>query len=82
MKLQPFELLRHRGSRAGQEAGAHPVGDGTEAQVETGGLDLVGVGGSRCDDTFALEQRANGLRRKNAVFGCGHRAPLDSRFPP
>jgi len=34
------ELFLHRGVRPGQETGPHPVGDGTEPQIDAGGLDL------------------------------------------
>ena len=42
VQLQFVDAPGHRG-RAGQEAGAHAIGDIAQAQIETGGLDLVGL---------------------------------------
>ena len=62
---------------AGKERGADAPGDGAEAQVEAGGLDLVvadrGIGGKRA----GFDQLAQVLRGQHP--GCRHGVPPTAR---
>ena len=66
VQLQLVDALRDGGARAGQEARAHPVGDGAEPQVETRRLDLVGNERLLRQDGAALGERRDHPIRQNA----------------
>ena len=62
MQLQLVDALGHRRARPRQEAGAHPVGDIAEPQVEAGRLDLA------FDERIGRQNQAGiGHRRDHAV---------------
>lgn len=57
------QLCLDRGARIGQEAGAHPIGDIAEPQIEAGGLDLRVRNRRGRGDLAAGDERAQGLGR-------------------
>jgi len=59
------EPVGHRAAGTGQEGGSDPPGAGAEAQVEAGGLDLVGVEGPGGGDRLARDQGLQGLAGQN-----------------
>ena len=69
MELHPRQTIGDGHARTGEETRADAVGDVAEAEVEAGGLDLIGVGAHGNDDLPALEELADGLARKNARRG-------------
>ncbi len=60
------ELVFDGGVGSGQEAGLHAIGDGTEAEVERGGLDVFFRHRNRGVHVTVLEQHADILRRQDA----------------
>ena len=69
MHLQIVELGRHPLAAARQEAGANPIGDVAETQIEAGRLQLVGQ--QRLGEPHLLldDQLADRLRRQDALGG-------------
>ena len=59
VQFQFVDALADRRFRSGQETRPHPVGDRTQAQVDAGRLNLVGVERDRRDDGAARNQRGN-----------------------
>ena len=58
-----FDLLAHRGTATGQEAGPRSVGDRTEAKVDAGGLNLLFVDRLGCLDLTTFDRFAQSLGR-------------------
>ena len=61
------DLLPHRDTLAGQEAGTHPIGDGAQPEVEAGRLHLVLANRRIGLDIPGFDQVAQHLRRQNAA---------------
>ncbi len=69
MQLQLGDALPHGDARPGQKAGAHPVGDGAEPQVNARGLDLIGRKLLRRRDGAVRRQRRDHAVGQDAVIG-------------
>ena len=69
--LQGLDPVHHRGRLAGKKTGLDAIGDRTEAEIKTGGLNLAVFDGSvGCDDAL-VDEFANMLGGKNAAFKVG-----------
>jgi len=69
--LQGLDPVHHRGGLAGEKTGLDAIGNRTEAEIETGGLNLaIFDGGIGCDDAL-VDELANVLGGKDAALEVG-----------
>ena len=86
VQFQFVDALADRRFRSGQETRPHPVGDRTQAQVDAGRLNLVGVERDRRDDGAARNQRGNHAVGQDAFVDMKAwrhvRVPVDGAVAP
>ncbi len=66
MQGELLDLVGDAGVFAGQETRAHAIGDGTQAKVEAGGLDLFGMNVLLRPNLMIADQRLDLLIRQDA----------------